>query len=311
MRHALVTGGAGFLGSHLIDRLRKNRRVTVADDLSTGKLTNLPPRGEADEPITFVQLDVTQPIAEKVMASFEPDEIYHLACPASPVAYQRDPVKTLRTCSEGTLAVLNAAAKCGASVLLASTSEVYGDPVQHPQRETYWGHVNPRGPRSMYDEGKRYAEALAAAHYVSVRVARIFNTYGPRMAPDDGRVVSNFIVQALRGEPLTIYGDGGQTRSLCYVDDTVAALEMLMASDYREPVNIGNPWEVTMLELAMLVLKLTESASKLERRPLPGDDPRRRCPDTSRANEVLKWRPLVGIDEGLARTIRYFQEVLP
>ena len=306
-RPTLVTGGAGFLGSHLCDRLiERGHDVVCLDNFFTGSRRNIAhlighPRFE------LVRHDVTNPIY------VEAPRIYNLACPASPVHYQRSPVETARTSVMGALTVLALAQRTGARVLQASTSEVYGDPDVHPQTEEYRGCVNPVGPRACYDESKRCAESLffdyRRQHGVDVRVVRIFNCYGPRMAADDGRVVSNFIIQALRGEPLTIYGDGSQTRSFCFVDDLVSGLVAAMESDDPGPVNLGNPGEFMMLELAEVVIRLTGSRSKLERRPLPDDDPKRRCPDITRAKERLGWQPSVGLEDGLKDTIRYFQEI--
>jgi len=312
-RLALLTGGAGFLGSHLVDRLLADGRdVAVVDDFSTGRHANLEhlPVGA----IKVLELDVRSPNAARLMASFEPDEVYHLACPASPPAYQRDPQKTIETCFLGTRAALDAAERSRARFLMTSTSEIYGDPPasQHPQREEYWGNVNPRGSRSMYDEGKRAAEALSWCYEqrgVQVQVARIFNTYGPRMAPDDGRVVSNFVCQALAGQPLTVYGDGSQTRSLCYVADTVDALVRLMQMPHPiGPVNVGNPAEVTMLELAEAVATAIGADLAVDYLPLPADDPKRRRPDIGRAGRLLGWRPTTPLAVGLARTVDYFRE---
>jgi UDP-glucuronate decarboxylase len=301
-RRILVTGGAGFIGSHLCERLLADgSEVLCMDDLFTGSRRNI--EHLLDDPgFEFERHDVTRPFVVDV------EEIYHLACPASPVHYQHNPVRTLRTCVQGTLHALEAAREVGARLFVASTSEVYGDPAVHPQPESYWGHVNPIGVRACYDEGKRCAEALAVSYAmqygVSVRIARIFNTYGPRMHEADGRVVSNLIVQALRGEALTVYGDGSQTRSFCYVDDLVEAAVRLMAVETgTEPVNLGNPTEVTVEQLARTVRRLTGSSSELVRRPLPQDDPTRRCPDASRARALLGWRPEVPLEEGLRRTI--------
>lgn len=297
----IVTGGAGFIGSHLVDRLMDaGDEVAVIDDLSTGCDGNL---DFAIEPCC-----VTEPI------ELEADCLFNLACPASPVAYQADPHRTMMTCVGGAMNVLTWARFTGARVLQASTSEVYGDPEVHPQREDYCGHVNPIGPRACYDEGKRAAEAMfydAERMYgVDVRVARIFNTYGPRMSLNDGRVVSNFIVQALRGEDITLYGDGMQTRSFCYVDDTVSALVKLMKAKETRPVNIGNPHECTVQELAEKVLWLTKSSSKIVHKPLPHDDPKRRKPDISRAEEVLDWKPAVSLIDGLKETVAYFRKAI-
>jgi len=307
----LVTGGAGFVGSHLCDRLlERGRDVLALDDLSTG---------DAEHVAHLVRHPRFRLVVRDLAAGL-PDEaraarrIYNLACPASPAHYQRHPVQTTLTSVLGAWHLLEHAQASGARLLQASTSEVYGDPEVHPQTEDYWGHVNPIGERSCYDEGKRCAEALCFAYRrergVSIRVARIFNTYGPRLTPGDGRVVSNFIVQALRGEPLTVYGDGSQTRSFCYVDDTVEALLRLMDAALEGPFNIGNPREHTVLELAELVLRLTGSRSRLERRPLPADDPRRRQPDIGAARAALGWEPRVTLEDGLTRTIAYFRALL-
>ncbi len=307
-KRILVTGGAGFLGSHLIDRLiGQGHEVICADNLFTGAKRNLEhlhnhPRFE------FLRHDVCNPL------KLEVDEIYNLACPASPVHYQYNPVLTTKTSVMGALNMLGLAKRLGCRIFQASTSEVYGDPEVHPQREDYWGHVNPIGSRACYDEGKRCAETLFfdyhRQHGVKIKVARIFNTYGPRMHPRDGRVVSNFITQALAGEDLTIYGDGSQTRSFCYVDDLIDAFLLLMNSeaDVTGPVNLGNPVEFTVLELAEQVLQRTGSASRITRRPLPADDPRQRRPDISLARQVLGWEPKVPLDEGLKRTIGYFRD---
>jgi UDP-glucuronate decarboxylase len=307
----LVTGGAGFIGSHLCDRLlAAGHRVVALDDLSTGRRRHL--AHLAEEPrFRLVVHDVSLELPAWVGQA---RRIYNLACPASPAHYLSRPVQTTLTSALGAWRLLECAERSGAPLLQASTSEVYGDPEVHPQREDYWGNVNPIGPRSCYDEGKRCAEALCFAYQrergVAVRVARIFNTYGPRLRPGDGRVVSNFIVQALRGEPLTVYGDGSQTRSFCYVDDTVDGLLRLMESGASGPINIGNPTEHSVLELAETVLRMTASRSRLERRPLPVDDPRRRRPDIGAAGRELGWAPRVSLEEGLARTIAHFRAVL-
>jgi UDP-glucuronate decarboxylase len=309
-KRTLVTGGSGFIGSHLCQRLLDmGHDVLAADNFYSSDRHNvhelLPnPRFE------LMRHDVTFPLYVEV------DEIYHLACPASPVYYQRDPVQTTKTCVHGSINMLGLAKRLGARILLASTSEVYGDPAVHPQSESYWGNVNPIGIRSCYDEGKRAAETLFfdyhRQHGLPIKVARIFNTYGPRMQPDDGRVVSNFIVQALKGEPLTVFGDGSQTRSFCYIDDMVDGLISLMNSprEVTGPVNLGNPGEFTMIELAKQVIALTDSDCELQHLPLPADDPVRRRPDISRAREVLGWEPAVPLSEGLARTVDYFRGVL-
>jgi UDP-glucuronate decarboxylase len=305
-RRVLVTGGAGFLGSHLIDRLLdKGCEVVCVDNLFTGAKRNLyhltgHPRFE------FIRHDVTFPLYLEV------DEIYNLACPASPIHYQHDPVATTKTSVHGAINMLGLAKRLRCKILQASTSEVYGDPAVDPQTEDYWGNVNPIGPRSCYDEGKRCAETLFfdyhRQHGLEIKVARIFNTYGPRMHPADGRVVSNFIMQALRGEPITIYGEGQQTRSFCYVDDLVDGLMRLMDTgpEVTGPINIGNPGEFTMRQLADQVLALTGSTSPIEHRPLPPDDPRQRRPDIALATRVLGWTPKVPLAEGLRSTIDYF-----
>ena len=309
-RRVLVTGGAGFLGSHLCERLLgEGAHVTCLDNLFTGTKRNI--RHLLAHPeFDFIQHDVTNPIYLQV------DEIYNLACPASPIHYQHDPVHTLKTSVLGALHVLELAKRVGACVLQASTSEVYGDPNVHPQTEGYWGHVNPNGARACYDEGKRCAEALLLdyhrQHGVSIKIARIFNTYGPRMHPQDGRVVSNFVCQALRGEPITIYGDGSQTRSFCYVADLVDGLVRLMESEegFTGPVNLGNPDEFTIAELANRVIDATSSQSKLKHKPLPSDDPRQRKPDITLAQTKLGWRPTVNLSAGLTSTIAYFSDLL-
>jgi UDP-glucuronate decarboxylase len=307
MRRILVTGGAGFLGSHLCSRLvEAGHRVIALDNFYTGRAENLAHLGSALE---LVRHDVVEPFYAEV------EQIYHLACPASPPHYQANPVRTLKTAAIGTMNMLELAHQTGARVLIASTSEIYGEPEVHPQREDYWGHANPIGKRSCYDEGKRCGEAMAAAyaahHGVDTRVVRIFNTYGPRMHERDGRVVSNFIVQALRDEPLTIYGDGNQTRSLCYQSDLVDGLLAMMALDEDPgPVNLGNPHEQTVREIGELVLALTGASGKLEYRERPADDPTRRQPDIAKARRLLGWEPRVGITEGLELTIAYFRERL-
>jgi len=309
MATILVTGGAGFVGSHLVRALLANGdRVIVLDDLSTGSQHNLPNAGPNLE---RVFRDVCQPWDGPV------DQIYNLACAASPPKYQKDPIQTLRTNFMGMQNVLELARRHGARVLQASTSEVYGDPAVSPQPEEYWGNVNSFGLRSCYDEGKRVAESLcysyAQMYGVVVRVARIFNTYGPRMAQDDGRVVSNFLVQAIQGKPLTLYGEGLQTRSLCYVDDLVRGLMALMNRDgqpLEAPVNLGNPHEMTIREIAQLALEVTGSQSPLEFHPLPEDDPRQRCPDIRRAQSWLNWSPTVEVRYGVSQTAEYFRNVL-
>jgi UDP-glucuronate decarboxylase len=304
----LVTGGAGFLGSHLCDRLiDAGHDVLCVDNFFTGSKRNVAhlvnhPRFE------LMRHDVTFPLYVEV------DEIYNLACPASPIHYQHDPVQTTKTSVHGAINMLGLAKRVRAKILQASTSEVYGDPEVHPQPESYWGKVNPIGIRSCYDEGKRCAETLFfdywRQHQLQIKVVRIFNTYGPRMHPNDGRVVSNFIVQALKGENITIYGDGQQTRSFCFVDDLIEAMLRMMdtASDVTGPVNIGNPGEFTMLELAQTVVRLTNSKSKVIHLPLPQDDPKQRRPDISVAQKVLDWNPQIDLETGLARTIEYFEK---
>jgi UDP-glucuronate decarboxylase len=310
MSRILVTGGAGFLGSHLCDRLlAMGHEVLCADNLSTGAQANIAHLLD-HERFSLLRHDVCFPLY------VEADEIFNLACPASPVHYQRDPVQTTKTSVIGAINMLGLAKRVQAKILQASTSEIYGDPLLHPQTEGYWGNVNTVGIRACYDEGKRCAETLfydyERQHGTRIRVARIFNTYGPRMQPDDGRVVSNFIVQALRNRAMTIYGEGGQTRSFCYHDDLVDGLIRLMnAPDARSfPVNLGNPAECTIRELADLIIDLTGSRSRLDYRPLPPDDPVRRCPDITRAQEYLGWEPRTDLRTGLARTIEYFQTLL-
>jgi UDP-glucuronate decarboxylase len=309
MARILVSGGAGFLGSHLCERLRADGNdVLCVDNYFTGRKGNVEQLLDHHR-FELVRHDVNEPL------TIEVDQIYHLACPASPVHYQRNPVRTIRTAVQGTLNMLDAARDAAARMLIASTSEVYGDPLEHPQTEAYWGNVNPIGPRACYDEGKRCAEALAvswqAQYGTDVRIVRIFNTYGPRMHPDDGRVVSNFIVQALRGQPLTIYGDGEQTRSFCYVDDLVDGLVRTMNHETIDgPVNLGNPREFTILQLATMVRELVGSRSELVRAPLPKDDPVRRRPDITRAQQVLGWEPRTTLEYGIPRTIEYFRHLL-
>ncbi len=307
MDRVLVTGGAGFLGSHLCERLvASGASVICVDDFSTGRRENL--AGLEGHPrFRVLQHDVTRPLDEELRV----DQIYNLACPASPVRYQADPVQTTLTSVLGALHVLQLADRCGARVLQASTSEVYGDPDQHPQSEAYLGRVNPTGPRACYDEGKRCAESLFFDMHrtrgVVVKVARIFNTYGPRMSPDDGRVVSSFVRQALDGQPMTVFGDGNQTRSFCFVDDLVDGLVRLMASseEVTGPVNLGRPGEVTMMALAEQIAGLTGSAGGVVHRPLPADDPVRREPDIRRARALLDWEPRTSLEEGLRRTIAW------
>ncbi|MEF7616853.1 UDP-glucuronic acid decarboxylase family protein [Aquincola sp. MAHUQ-54] len=310
IKRVMVTGGAGFLGSHLCERLiEAGHDVLCIDNFYTGTKDNVAhllghPHFE------LMRHDVTFPLYVEV------DEIYNLACPASPVHYQYDPVQTTKTSVHGAINMLGLAKRLKAKILQASTSEVYGDPQVHPQREDYWGHVNPIGLRSCYDEGKRCAETLFfdyhRQHKLRIKVARIFNTYGPRMHPSDGRVVSNFIVQALRGEPITIYGDGSQTRSFCYVDDLIAGLMRLMdtGDDFTGPVNIGNPGEFTILELARKVVAFTGSKSEILHKPLPSDDPLQRQPDLTLARAHLNWEPSTALDAGLQKTIAYFSQLL-
>ena len=305
----LVTGGAGFIGSHLIESLvSMDNEVDVLDNFHTGRRENVELSGKVRQ--LYVQ-DVSEPLSRARVY----DRIYHLACPASPVHYQSDPVHTFKTAVFGTYRMLELARSTGARLLIASTSEVYGDPLEHPQTEGYWGHVNPVGPRSCYDEGKRGAETLASDYArtmgVDLRIVRIFNTYGPRMLFDDGRVVSNFIHQALLGQPLTLYGEGQQTRSFCYVSDLVRGILLLMESNVVAiPVNLGNPDEFTIRELAMVVLSRLQSSSSIVNHPMPTDDPSRRCPDISRAKDLLGWSPVIDLSQGLDLTIREFRERL-
>jgi len=309
-RRILVTGGSGFLGSHLCERLLADgHEVVCLDNFFTGTRANVEHLLD-NHRFELFRHDVTEPLTMEV------DEVYHLACPASPIHYQRNPVRTIRTAVEGTLNLLDLAREAKARILIASTSEVYGDPLEHPQRETYWGNVNPIGPRACYDEGKRCAESLAVSYAtqygVEVRIVRIFNTYGPRMHENDGRVVSNFVVQALRDQPLTVYGEGQQTRSFCYATDLIEGFTRLMASDHGvEPVNIGNPRETTVLELAEMIKRLSKSNSEIIRHPLPKDDPTRRKPDITRAQKLLNnWGPKVSLEEGLANTVADFRKRL-
>ncbi len=305
-----VTGGAGFIGSFLCERLLEDgHEVLCIDNFYTGRRRNVAHLLERPA-FELMRHDVTFPLFIEV------DQIYNLACPASPVHYQFDPVQTTKTSVHGAINMLGLAKRTKAKILQASTSEVYGDPAEHPQREEYWGNVNPIGPRACYDEGKRCAETLFFDYYrqhrLLIKVARIFNTYGPRMLANDGRVVSNFIVQALKGEPITIYGAGTQTRSFCYVDDLVAGLVKLMnsADEVTGPINLGNPQETSVRALAEEIIRRTKSASKIEQRPLPADDPVRRQPDITRAREVLGWQPATGLADGLDRTIAYFRGAL-
>ena len=309
-KRILVTGGAGFLGSHLCEKLiAAGNDVLCVDNFFTGRKINVAPL-LANPRFEMMRHDVTFPLYVEV------DEIYNLACPASPIHYQFDPVQTTKTSIVGAINMLGLAKRVRAKVFQASTSEVYGDPDVHPQTEDYRGNVNPLGPRACYDEGKRAAETLffdyRRQHRLAIKVARIFNTYGPRMHPDDGRVVSNFIVQALRGKPITLYGDGNQTRSFCYVDDLVDGFIKLMATDdaITGPINLGNPHEMSVRELAERIIAMTGSRSEIIHLPLPQDDPTQRCPDISRAEATLGWRPSVPIEEGLTRTIAYFDTLL-
>jgi nucleoside-diphosphate-sugar epimerase len=310
MARVVVTGGAGFLGSHLSSRLLdRGDEVLAIDNLSTGRLANIEAL-VARPGFTFVEHDVSSFIE----VAGDVDSVLHFASAASPIDYLAMPIETLKVGSYGTHNAVGLARAKGATFMLASTSEVYGDPLVHPQTEDYWGHVNPNGPRSVYDEAKRFGEAMTMAyhrtHGISVRIARIFNTFGPQMRADDGRVVSNFLVQALRGDPITIYGDGTQTRSFCYVDDEVRGLLALLDSGETGPINIGNPNEFTMLELAEIVIEVTGSSSEVVFEPLPVDDPRQRRPDITLAREKLGWQPEVQLREGLERTAKYFQEAL-
>ncbi|MCC8934879.1 UDP-glucuronic acid decarboxylase family protein [Rhizobium sp. 'Codium 1'] len=309
-KRVLVTGGAGFLGSHLCERLLDaGHDVLCVDNFYTGTKRNI--AHLLDNPnFEVIRHDVTFPLFVEV------DDIYNLACPASPIHYQFDPVQTTKTSVHGAINLLGLAKRLRARIFQASTSEVYGDPEVHPQTEDYWGRVNPIGMRSCYDEGKRCAETLffdyRRQHNLTIKVARIFNTYGPRMHPNDGRVVSNFIVQALRGEPITLYGDGNQTRSFCYVDDLISAFLAIMdtSDDVTGPINIGNPTEFTIRSLAEMVVELTGSKSRIEFRPLPSDDPRQRKPDITLAREALGWEPTTALRDGLLKTIAYFEQTL-
>ena len=303
----LVTGGSGFLGASLCERLvQAGHEVICLDNLLTSSIDNIEHLLGSGN-FKFIEHDVTEPICLEV------DEIYNLACPASPIHYQANPIKTMKTSVLGMIHVLGMAKRCGARVLQASTSEIYGDPDVHPQPESYRGLVNTLGPRACYDEGKRAAEALCSdyrrSHDVEVRIARIFNTYGPGMATNDGRVVSNFILQTLRGEPVTVYGDGSQTRSFCYRDDLIEGLVRLMALDGKEPrpVNLGNPEECSMLELVQAVARACGREAMVTYQPIPNDDPKQRCPDITRARELLNWSPAVSLQEGLQRTVSWFQ----
>jgi UDP-glucuronate decarboxylase len=305
----LVTGGAGFIGSHLCERLLEQGHYVIAlDNFFSGSKDNVLHLMD-NHRFELVRHDVTMPYFAEV------DEIYNLACPASPVHYQYNPIKTIKTSVMGAINMLGLAKRVKARILQASTSEVYGDPTIHPQPETYWGNVNPIGPRSCYDEGKRCAESLFVNYHqqngVDIKIIRIFNTYGPRMRPDDGRVVSNFIVQALKGEDITVYGDGTQTRSFQYIDDLIdGMLKMMRTDDFTGPVNIGNPREFKIIELAELVLKMTGSKSKIIFKPLPKDDPVQRKPDITLAKEKLQWEPKIPLEEGLEKTIEYFKKII-
>jgi UDP-glucuronate decarboxylase len=309
-KRILVTGGAGFLGSALCERLLEaGHEVLCVDNFFTGARFNVE-HLMGNNRFELMRHDITFPLYVEV------DEIYNLACPASPIHYQHDPVQTIKTCVHGAINMLGLAKRLRARIFQASTSEVYGDPEPHPQPEHYWGHVNPIGERSCYDEGKRCAESLFFAYHrqgnMNIKVGRIFNTYGPRMHPNDGRVVSNFIVQALTGKDITIYGNGSQTRSFCYVDDLVECVIRFMNSEHSliGPLNMGNPGEVNIRELAELVIELTGSSSKIVHHPLPGDDPKQRCPDIGQARTKLGWEPRIGLKEGLAKTILYFERLL-
>ena len=310
MKRVLVTGGSGFLGSFLCEKLlEQGNEVICVDNFYTGAKRNIYHLLD-DSRFEMIRHDVTFPLY------VECDEIYNLACPASPIHYQRDPVQTVKTCVHGAINMLGLAKRLNAGILQASTSEVYGDPAVHPQEESYWGNVNPIGIRSCYDEGKRCAETLFNCYRMQwglrTKLIRIFNTYGPRMHPNDGRVVSNFILQALQGKDITIYGDGSQTRSFCYRDDLIDGMMRMMATpdEVAGPINIGNPEEFTILQLAETIIELTDSKSEIVRRPLPADDPRQRRPDIARARELLRWQPSTPLREGLSRTIAYFDELL-
>ena len=310
MKRILVTGGSGFLGSTLCEKLLElGHEVVCADNFYTGAKRNI--YHLMDNPrFELLRHDVTFPLY------VECDQIYNLACPASPIHYQRDPAQTVKTCVHGAINMLGLARRLNAKILQASTSEVYGDPQCHPQREEYWGNVNPIGPRSCYDEGKRCAETLFSCYHLQnktrIKIVRIFNTYGPRMHPNDGRVVSNFILQALQNQDITLYGNGNQTRSFCYVDDLIEGLIKMMdtGDEITGPINLGNPVEFTIRQLAEKILELTDSRSKIIFRPLPADDPKQRCPDISRAREYLDWQPRTELADGLAHTIAYFDRLL-
>ncbi|MCB1193735.1 MAG: SDR family oxidoreductase [Leptospiraceae bacterium] len=307
-KRILVTGGAGFIGSHLCEKLLSyGNEVICLDNLHTGQKRNI--KRFMDNPkFEFIRHDIIEDIRLEV------DQIYNFACPASPVHYQSNPIYTLKTNIIGTSNMLGLAKRVGARILQASTSEVYGNPLEHPQKEEYWGNVNPIGPRSCYDESKRYLEALTMAYNrvygIETRIIRIFNTYGPRMRENDGRVVPNFCMQALRGEPITIYGEGKQTRSFCYVSDLVEGILATYLGDSHLPVNLGNPTEFTIAEFAKKIIALTGSRSQLVHKPLPEDDPKLRCPDITTARTLLKWEPKVTIDDGLAKTIEYFRQLV-
>ena len=307
MSRVLITGGAGFLGSHLCEYfLKKGHEVIAMDNLLTGSTANI--EHLQSERFKFIKHDVT----EYIYLAGEIDYVLHFASPASPMDYLQLPIQTLKVGALGTHKALGLAKDMRATFLLASTSEVYGDPLEHPQREDYWGHVNPVGPRGVYDEAKRFAEALTMAyhrtHGVDTKIVRIFNTYGPRMRPNDGRAIPAFVPQALRNEPITVFGDGSQTRSFCYVDDLIEGIYRLLLSDYHEPVNIGNPHEMTIRALAEVIIRLTGSMSKIVEKPLPEDDPKTRQPDITRARELLGWQPQVKFEDGLTRTIAWFRK---
>jgi UDP-glucuronate decarboxylase len=308
MKRILVTGGAGFIGSHLCEFLiTKEYEVICLDNLFTGRKTNIK-HLMSNPNFEFIRHDITEPILLEV------DQIYNLACPAAPVHYQHNKIKTIKTNTVGMVNMLGLAKRCGARVLQASTSEIYGDPMEHPQKESYLGNVNTLGPRSCYDEGKRVAEALMMAyhwqHSLDIRIVRIFNTYGPNMAVNDGRVISNFIIAALKNKPIPIYGNGSQTRSFCFVSDLIEALYKMMNSDFTGPVNLGNPVERTILETAKKIISMTGSSSVLDFRDLPKDDPVKRKPDITLAREKLNWEPKVEFDDGLKRTIDYFKDIV-
>jgi dTDP-glucose 4,6-dehydratase len=306
-KRILITGGGGFVGSHIADTLlARGAKVIAVDNFITGRKKNVAHLA-GNSSFELIEQDVTKPLSIRDSL----DGIFHMASPASPVDYAKFPIETLRVGSAGADNILSLAKEKKCPVLVASTSEVYGDPLEHPQKETYWGHVNPIGPRGCYDESKRYQEAVTMAyhrvHGVQTRIVRIFNTYGPRMRTDDGRVVPNFCIQALRGEPLTVYGEGKQTRSFCYVDDLVEGIIRLFCSNHVEPVNVGNPSEYTILDFAKKIISLTASKSTITYRPMPEDDPKVRCPDITKAKQLLDWEPKVSVDEGLKRTIEYFK----